>query len=123
MDLPAFRRLLNSEGQIALAAAVEMAPTEASFLSCHQRLRKQFPDELVKAALETALLRRKALGKFTRADRMFFTRAALEQSSGEIVSRYRAGRFAQFRNVADLCCGIGGDLIGLAETNVAAVDT
>lgn len=122
MDLLAFRRLLSSEGQIALAAALALVPTEATLLSCHQRLRKQFPDELAKAALETALLRRKAVGKFSRADRMYFTREALEQSSGEIVSKYRAKRFANFGRVADLCCGIGGDLIGLESTSVTAVD-
>jgi hypothetical protein len=123
MDLPVFRRLLGPEGQAALAAAVKLAPTEATFLSSHRRLRKRFPDELVKAALETALLRRKATDKFSPADRMYFTREALEQSSGEVVSQYRAQRFARFRLVADLCCGIGGDLMGLAGvTRVTAVD-
>jgi hypothetical protein len=123
MDLPAFRRLLTPEGQAALAAAVELGPSEATLLSCHQRLRKRFSDDLVKAALGTALLRRKAADKFTRADQMYFTREGLEQSSGETISRYRARRFAPFAHVGDLCCGIGGDLIGLAEvTRVTAVD-
>ena len=100
-----------------------MVPTEATLLACHQRLRKQFPGDLVKAALETALLRRKAAGKFSRAERMYFTREALEQSSGETISEYRAQRFAPFARIADLCCGIGGDLIGLAgATRVTAVD-
>lgn len=100
-----------------------MAPTEATFLSCHRRLCKYFPDELVKAALETARLRRKAADKFSRADRMYFTREALEQSSGEVVSQHRAQRFARFGRVADLCCGIGGDLIGLAHVSrVTAID-
>jgi THUMP domain-like/RNA cap guanine-N2 methyltransferase len=123
MDFPAFHRLLSIEGRIALAAAVELGPTEATLLSCHQRLRKRFPDDLVKAAIETAILRRKATHKFTRADRMYFTREALEQSSGETISRYRAQRFAPFAHVGELCCGIGGDLIGLAAvTWVMALD-
>lgn len=123
MDLAAFRRLLAPGGQSALAVALELAPTEATLLAAHQRLRKQFPDDLVKAALETALLRRKAAGKFSRADRMYFTREALEQSSGETVSTYRAQRFAGVSHVADLCCGVGGDLIGLAGvTRVSGVD-
>jgi hypothetical protein len=123
MDLAAFRRLLTGEGQTALAAAVELGPTDATFLSCHRRLRKQFPDDLVKAALETAILRRRAAAKFSRADRMYFTREGLEQSSGETVSRYRAQRFAPFQRVGDLCCGLGGDLVGLASaTTVTAVD-
>lgn len=123
MDLSTFRRLLTPEGQAALAAAVELAPTEGTLLACHQRLRKQFADDLVKAALETATFRRKAADKFSRAGRMYFTRQGLEQSSGEIVSRYRAQRFARFGNTADLCCGIGGDLIGLsAVARVTAAD-
>ena len=123
MDLPSFRRLVSPDGQLALAAAVGMAPTEATLLSCHQRLRKRFPGDLAKAAVETALLRRKAAGKFSHADRMYFTREALEQSSGQTISEYRAKRFAGFTRVGDLCCGIGGDLIGLSgAANVTAVD-
>ncbi|HKB04842.1 MAG TPA: hypothetical protein VKD90_21645, partial [Gemmataceae bacterium] len=123
MDLPAFHRLLTAEGQTALAAAIELRPTESTLLAVRQRLHKQFPDELAKAALETAVLRRKAAGKVTLADRMYFTREALEQSSGETISTYRAKRFGEFERVGDLCCGIGGDLIGLsAVTNVVAVD-
>src|SRR5687767_1462937 len=114
MDLPSFYRLLEPHGQAALAAAVELRPTAATLLAAHQRLRKQFSDELVKAALETALLRQKAAAKFSRADLMYFTREALEQSSGEVIARYRAGRFGGVGQVGDFCCGIGGDLIGLA---------
>jgi hypothetical protein len=123
MDLPAFRRLLTGEGRAALAAAVELQPTAATLLAAHQRLRKQFPDDLVKAALETALLRQKAAGKYSRADHMYFTREALEQSSGEVISTYRARRFAGFGRVGDFCCGIGGDLIGLsAVARLVGVD-
>ena len=54
---------------------------------------------------------------------MFFTRSGLEQSSAEIVARHRARRYAGASQVADLCCGIGGDLIALAERHrVLAVD-
>jgi SAM-dependent methyltransferase len=123
MDLPAFRRLLTAEGQAALAVAVELRPTAATLLAAHQQLRKRFPDDLAKAAVETALLRQKAAGKFSRADRMYFTREALEQASGEVVATYRTGRFAGAGRVGDLCCGIGGDLIGLAAVaDVVAVD-
>src|SRR5258708_9058283 len=123
MHLAAFRRLLAIGGQAVLTAGVELARTETTFLSCHQRLRKRFPDDLVKAAMDTALLRRKANDKFSRAGRMYFTRESLEQSSGETISAYRAKRFAGFSLVGDLCCGIGGDLIGLSElTHAIAVD-
>jgi hypothetical protein len=123
MDLIAFRRLLSPEGQTVLDAAMALRPTEANLLACHQRLRKQFPDDLVRAALETAILRNKAASKFSRAERMYFTREALEQSSGEVISSYRAQRFATFARVGDFCTGIGGDAIGLtAMTHIVAID-
>ena len=54
---------------------------------------------------------------------MFFTRSGLEQASSEATARYRARRYAGARQVADLCCGIGGDLIALAgHRPVLAVD-
>ncbi|HVK09556.1 MAG TPA: class I SAM-dependent methyltransferase [Gemmataceae bacterium] len=105
-----------------MSAAVALSPTESTLLSCNQRLRKQFPDDLVRAALETALLRRKAADKFTRAADMYFTREALEQSSGEIISTFRASRFAGRARVADLCCGIGGDAIGLSAAVAVDLD-
>jgi SAM-dependent methyltransferase len=123
MNLPAFEALLTPAGQAALAAAMDLNPTAESFLASLSQLQKRCPADLAKAALETAILRVRARGKFTRADRMYFEREALEQASGETVSRYRAERFARFTSVADLGCGLGGDSLGLApHCAVAAVD-
>ncbi|MBO0849478.1 MAG: class I SAM-dependent methyltransferase [Pseudonocardia sp.] len=79
-------------------------------------LRREYPAELVTAALAQHELRLRAATKFTRAGRMFFTRDGLEQASAEAVATHRAARFAATgaARVADLCCGIGGDLIALA---------
>jgi len=123
MNLAAFESLLTPTGQSALAAATELNPTEESFLTGLTQLQKHYPSDLAKAALETASLRVKARDKFTRAGEMYFTREALEQASGEMISRYRAERFARFSSVADLGCGIGGDTLGLAgHCSVAAVE-
>ena len=124
MDLPTCELLLGPTGRSALVAAADLAPTNATYLTCTDRLRKQFPAELARAALDTILLRVKATSKFTRANEMFFTREALEVSTGEIVSRYRAERYAKYDSVADFCCGIGGDAIGLglAGVRVHAID-
>ncbi len=57
---------------------------------------------------------------------MFFTRIGLEQATDEWVARYKAARIATFLDrggecpgslpvVADFCCGIGGDLMALAQ--------
>ncbi|MPY81377.1 MAG: class I SAM-dependent methyltransferase, partial [Actinophytocola sp.] len=77
---------------------------------------------LVAAALTQHELRQAARAKFSRAPRMLFTRAGLEQASAEVTARHRAGRYAAGR-LADLCCGVGGDLITLAvDHEVLAVD-
>jgi hypothetical protein len=54
---------------------------------------------------------------------MLFTADGLEQASTEPMSRNHARRFEGFARVADLCTGIGGDLIALAGGSaVRAVD-
>jgi len=87
-------------------------------------LRQQaIPPSLSRAMAGLAALRRRARAKFTCADRMYFTKQSLEQATSELVARHRARRFVNFQHVADLCCGIGGDTIALAEkSHVAAVD-
>lgn len=115
MNLRTFHQLLTDFGQTAIATAAGLNPTEESFLGCLTPLQKKYPADLAKAALETAILRRKARAKFSRADSMYFTRESLEMASNQIISLYRAERFAPFARVADLCCGIGGDTIGLAS--------
>jgi SAM-dependent methyltransferase len=87
-------------------------------------LRADYPAELVAAALAQHELRIAARAKFSRAMRMFFTRDGLEQASAEVVARHRRGRYPAGGLLADLCCGIGGDLIALADGHqVRAVDT
>jgi SAM-dependent methyltransferase len=87
------------------------------------RLRASYPADLVVDALAQHELRIRGRAKFSRAAEMFFTRAGLEQASAEPVARHRARRYTGTGRVADLCCGIGGDLIALADGHdVLAVD-
>ncbi|MGQ0605099.1 MAG: class I SAM-dependent methyltransferase [Anaerolineales bacterium] len=123
MDGPTFERLLTREGQAAIAAAAELHPTEETFLSSLAKLQKQFASALAKAALEIVILRAKARAKFSRAEAMYFIREALEQASSETISTYRAQRYAKFARVVDVCCGLGGDAIGLSSViDVTLVD-
>ncbi len=119
MDLSTFEALLAPAGQAALVEAAELGPSEETFLADLTRLQKRYPSNLAKAALETVILRAKAQRKFSRAGQMYFSREALEQSSGEGVARYRGARYALFRSVGDLACGLGGDALGLADTGPA----
>jgi predicted RNA methylase len=88
-----------------------------------ESLRGSYPPDLIAAALTQRALRAEARDKFSRADRMLFTRAGLEQASSERTARHSAARYARARLVADLCCGIGGNLIALgAVADVLAID-
>ena len=125
LNLTTLNSLLGPTGVSALAAASAAEPTEAKYLVALAGLRKKFPAELSRAAIETVLLRQKAAVKFSRASAMYFSKEALEVSSGEVITRYRAERFAKFDCVGDFGCGIGGDAIGLATANrtVVAIDS
>ncbi|REJ92383.1 MAG: hypothetical protein DWQ34_13095 [Planctomycetota bacterium] len=105
------------------AIFMEIGGSGADELSLQRRLRDRYDADVVRAALTTAELRRRAAGKFSLASRMWFTRRGLEQSTGEAIARHKAERFPTGELVHDLCCGIGGDTIALAGRGpVRAVD-
>jgi hypothetical protein len=112
---PGGRELLDrlSGEQVSPDRALELA----------QALRGRYPPELVAAALTQQSLRVAGRAKFRRADEMLFTRDGLEQASSEATSAHAAARYPAGALVADLCCGIGGNLIALgAGRRVLAVD-
>jgi hypothetical protein len=112
---PDGRRLLDELSNEAL--------TPQSELRLITQLRARYDHDLVAAGLTQVKLRARAKSKFSHADQMFFTQAGLEQASSERMARHHASRFAPFDRIADLCSGIGGDLIGLAAArSVVAVD-
>ncbi len=78
------------------------------------RLRRTLSASRAHLLLEQADLRQRAATKFERAGEMFFTRLGLEQATDHWVASHKARRFADHGPVADLCCGIGGDLLALA---------
>jgi len=123
--------LLSPQGQRLLARLAEEGAGGGALAAAHRtdlalavRLRREYPASLVAAAMTQQELRGAARAKFGRAMRMLFTRDGYEQSSSETIARHRAARFGGVRRAADLCCGIGGDLIALASRaeRVLAVD-
>ena len=125
MNLDQFHTLLQPEGQALLQETAKTPITPQTHLQLMMRLRQQLDPELAQAVVETVVLRQKAAVKFSRAADMFFTRDGLEQASSEIVSVYRAKRFAAaaMDTVADLGCGLGGDALGLtAVSHVIGID-
>jgi hypothetical protein len=123
LDLKLLQRLRTSEGESALRAAADLAPTEATFLAVSQQLARTYPERLARAATEQAILRDRARPKFHAAAAMFFLRDALEQATTEAVAAHRAARFGGAPWVFDLGCGIGGDALALASVSrVVAID-
>jgi THUMP domain-like len=107
--------LLSPLGREALARVAELrSGAPGSELAVAEALRRQYPAELAAAAMAQYELRLAARAKFRRAMEMLFTRDGYEQASAEPIARHRAARFRGASRVADLCCGIGGDLIALA---------
>jgi hypothetical protein len=97
-----------------LAALDAVDEGKSGDLAVAVSLRREYPANLVAAATAQHELRLAARAKFGLAMEMLLTRGGYEQSSAEPIAAYRAGRFGAARRVADLCCGIGGDLIALA---------
>src|SRR5499427_5513320 len=117
-----FAALLAPEGQELLGRLRE-AGGSATDLRLGTDLRAAYPVDLVVDALAQHELRRRARAKFSRAMDMFFTRAGLEQASAEVIAGHRLARYEGAGLIADLCCGIGGDLTALAAgRRVLAVD-
>jgi hypothetical protein len=117
--------LLSAEGQELLARVAAARAAGEPPLALASRLRRDYPAGLVAAATAQDELRRAAAEKFSRAGQMLFTRPGLEQASSEMAARHRARRLAGATagRLADLACGIGGDLIALAAgREVLAVD-
>ncbi|GHD30684.1 class I SAM-dependent methyltransferase [Nocardiopsis kunsanensis] len=140
MHAAAFEALLTEAGRELLGG---IDPTEAANdrLAVASRLRAEpgvaalRPDlpasDLVNALLTQITLRERARAKFgDRAASMFFTPDGAEQATRASVAAYRAGRLAEAgvqlsdaRPAGDLCCGIGADLIALAEHGVPVEGT
>lgn len=116
--------LTGAEGRALLESLRGHDVTGSSGLRLGTQLRRRYPTQLVVDALAQQELRARAGAKFSRAAEMFFTRDGWEQASTERVSEHRRQRYTGCADVADLCCGIGGDLVALAASSdhVVAVD-
>lgn len=117
--------LLSPAGRELLGRLEGESLSPERTLALSESLRAEYPAELVAAALTQHALRSAALVKFSHAGQMLFTRAGLEQASSELTARHAAARLAGARVIADLCCGIGGNLVafaGTGERRVTGVD-
>jgi len=110
-----YRWLVGQEGVRWLAAARDMSTNGAGVLQITRQLRRDLSPERVRLVLEQLELRRRARDKFPWAERMYFSRLGLEQATDAWVAAYKAARFPSGQPLADLCCGVGGDLMAMAK--------
>jgi THUMP domain-like len=103
-------------GQEAAEMLAELAGRNEPLHAAVARLRRTLSASRAHLLLEQAELRQRAAAKFERAGDMFFTRLGLEQATDQWVASHKVRRFADRGPVADLCCGIGGDLLALAAS-------
>lgn len=96
-----------------------------SELQVIQKLRKQnIPPIRSGLLVKQVRLRVIGLRKFTQAESMLFDDRLLQQSTDERMAAYKSRRFQAASHVVDICCGLGGDTIGLGNVaNVTAIDS
>ncbi len=77
--------------------------------------KKGISPERTRLVLEQLRLRERATEKFGDcAKNMYFTPIGVEQSTDRWIAAYKASRFPANSPIADICCGIGGDLCAFA---------
>lgn len=135
MDADTFAALLTAPGRSAVSDAVALLDSGRGALEVSGAIRQRFPalaPPLATAVISQATLRRRGRAKFgTAADDLWFTPDGLEQATSHAAAQHRSTRFAALADrlgqpprVADLCCGIGGDLRALtaAGCDVTGID-
>lgn len=121
--MDSYHWLLTPAGIESTAEARTRLLAKDSILRILKSLRKSISPPQAAMALELAQLQIRGRIKFSRADQMLFTKQSLEQATSERLARYKSSRFPAGASLADICCGIGGDAIGLAvNRTIAAVD-
>ena len=113
--------LLSERGRAAaaeLAASGPAALADERLAPLLDRLRRRYTPTEAGALVTLARLRRRAAAKFPQAEGLFFTAEALEQATSFEVAAHHAAwldRHAPPGPLLDLGCGIGGDLLLLAQ--------
>ncbi len=117
MSVKTLKWLASDSGEKLLSEITEMYPNlcKENILSTLNSFGSKVQKEYLKGAIDILLLRNKGKEKFSMSYKMYFTQESLEQSSSEVVARYRTRKFSSFNSIADLGSGIGADTIFLSK--------
>ncbi len=110
--------ITSSTAQSWLDELAQQPLDDAQRLARLTELRRTLPAEFAGALLTQAHLRQRAQAKFPEAARMFFTAEALEQATAYVPAAHRAAQLVAYAGAGaflDLGCGVGGDLLALAQ--------
>ncbi|MCZ2110148.1 MAG: hypothetical protein LC118_11385 [Dehalococcoidia bacterium] len=120
MDLARARYLISPRGRDTLdSLPPELASLDPVRLS--SSLRRQFSPDVASALAEQLTLRARAFERFGTDARFLYTLDGLEMMTHPLVARRRATRLAALGYpVADLTCGLGGDLSAIAALGARA---
>jgi hypothetical protein len=145
MNLSDIAFLASPPGQRLLERLTAEDLADANSLKLITTLRREYSADESSAALEMARLRLKAVDKFgDDAQRLFFTRDALEQASDPLIRAYRAKEAFRMLShkwakesitspvphlmselkLVDACCGIGAESLAFTRfvPNVLGLD-
>ena len=89
-----------------------------------QSLISDNPDKPIKEMLSQIKLQKRNLNKLPISNELLFTEQGAQQATSWKLAKYHATKFKAFSKVADLCCGVGVDLINIAKgkEQVYAID-
>lgn len=89
-----------------------------------QQLISNNPKKPIKEMLSQIRLQKKNLAKIPISKELLFTEQGAQQASSWKLAQYHANKFEAYNIIADLCCGIGVDLISIAKgkEQVYAID-
>jgi hypothetical protein len=125
--LPGLRYINTKPGQELLTAVRSRLINGHSYTVSDIALwRKDHPAPAVACAIAIVQSQLKAADKFPSAKKIWAIPEAVEQASSHRVAQYKARKISALARpelIFDLCCGIGGDLLALAQLSpVIGVD-
>jgi SAM-dependent methyltransferase len=90
-----------------------------------QIIKEKYKHLPIQELVNLIVLQNKAKAKLPYADKWFYTDKNLQQASSYNLAKYHGALLNKFNCIADICCGIGSDLLFLSKnkTKCYAVDT